>query len=438
LPEADGLEFTGERVVPGLVDPNLFNEHLARYRFAALFARGARVLDAGCGSGYGAVELKDAASVYAMDISAEAVGHARRAFAAPSNLFIQGKCEQVPFANASFDLVVAFEVIEHLARWQDFLSEARRVLTPSGTLLLSTPNKAWYAESRAKAGPNPYHVHEFEHHEFEAALKAEFPHVHLWTQNHSEAIVFVPATVVPGKFDAPADTAPEQAHFFLAACSQSPVPYRGPFGWLPTSGNVLRERQKHIQLLEREVAQKNRWLADAAKSQAALQCECDKLEAELKERNEWAAQLDREMEKARGVIGDLREELSTTRAGYEEQINQFERDSATRLQWIADLENQITRGDTEIERQRAELKDHLNTIAARTEWAHSLDQEMQNERVVYRQLEQQHLEALEHLRTTQAELEGLKAELAFTDSAKWVRLGRSLSLMQAKAGDANG
>ena len=47
-------EFTGERVIPGEVDPNLWNEHFSRYAFAALFCRGRKsVLDAGCGTGYG-------------------------------------------------------------------------------------------------------------------------------------------------------------------------------------------------------------------------------------------------------------------------------------------------------------------------------------------------------------------------------------------------
>src|ERR1700684_2034831 len=91
------LEFTGERVVPGLVDPNLFNEHLARYRFAARFADGRRVLDAGCGSDYGAAELANAATVVAMDISAEAVDHALREFSRPGVCFLQGACESLPF-----------------------------------------------------------------------------------------------------------------------------------------------------------------------------------------------------------------------------------------------------------------------------------------------------------------------------------------------------
>jgi len=45
-------EFTGERVIPGQVDADLLNEHLARYAFAARLSRRKQVLDAGCGAGY--------------------------------------------------------------------------------------------------------------------------------------------------------------------------------------------------------------------------------------------------------------------------------------------------------------------------------------------------------------------------------------------------
>lgn len=217
MSERAGLEFTGERVVPGLVDVDLLNEHLARYRFGARFAQGAVVLDAGCGTGYGAAEISQASRVVGVDVSAEALDHARCNFSRAGVHFLRAVCEALPFADGSFDLVLAFEVIEHLERWQDFLAEARRVLRPAGLLLVSTPNKAYYAEARGSAGANPYHVREFEFGEFESALKAVFPHVKLWTQNHADVIVFNRAAhakeVPPGDFEAPVDDRPEQAHF---------------------------------------------------------------------------------------------------------------------------------------------------------------------------------------------------------------------------------
>jgi SAM-dependent methyltransferase len=394
------LEFTGERVVPGLVDPNLFNEHLARYRFAARFAAGRRVLDAGCGSGYGTAEFPDAAVVVGIDVSAEAVGHARLTFGRSAVHFLQGACEALPFADGSFDLVAAFEVIEHLEHWRRMLAEARRVLGEAGILLVSTPNKAWYGESRAGAGANPYHVHEFEYPEFEAALGEVFPHVRLWSQNHSEAIVFAPAADVHGDFAAPAALAPEQSHFFLAACSASPISEAGAFAWLASSGNILRERQRHIELLEAELKQNHMWLAETQDSLAQLQQSHEGVIGELRKSNAWAEELNAELNAAAGAITRLEQEIQALHAGYAGQIARLEAEALTRLDWFADVEAQIAGARVEIARLNEESRE-------RTEWALSLD---------------------EQLRRAGAELEAV-------NRTKMVRLGRKLNLVPPIAAD---
>ena len=402
------LDFTGERVIPGLVEADLLNEHLARYRFAARFAEGARVLDAGCGSGYGSAEFVSAASVVGVDISADATAHARREYGGPGVHFLQASCDALPFADQSFDLIAAFEVIEHLEQWQRMLTEACRILRPAGILLVSTPNRAYYAESRGAAGPNPYHVREFDYSEFDSALKTVFPHVHFWSQNHSEAIAFLPLTTAPGDFDAPGDARPEQAHFFLAACSRSPLPQARAFAWANKSGNVLRERERHVALLESELAQKDAWLEGAKEDLAQLQKSHERLLAELEQHNNAAAEavskLETELANAHTGYQErtrqLEGELAATHTGYQEKVRQLEAEAVVRLDWIHDLEMQIAAGQNEITRLQQENLE-------RTQWAQSLDAELQQKNSALHRVRQQ---------------------LDLAGRSKWIRLGRLLHL----------
>src|SRR5882762_10137859 len=97
-------EFTGERVIPGQVDVDLLNEHVARYTFAARLAHGKRVLDAGCGAGYGSAELAhEAERVTGIDRDLGTVEFARANYPLPNLSFEQASCESMPFDGGSFD-----------------------------------------------------------------------------------------------------------------------------------------------------------------------------------------------------------------------------------------------------------------------------------------------------------------------------------------------
>ena len=246
------MEATGERLVPQASDPDLRNEHLARYRFAETLAAGKRVLDAGCGVGYGAAALAGVgASVYALDRSDEALRHGRDAY--PEVFFVRGDCTALPFSDDSLDLVVALEVIEHLAGWAEFVRETARVLAPSGAFLVSTPNRPCYRASRKR--PNPYHVHEFDYGEFRAALAGTFAHCTVFLENHVPAIALTSARPrqARARFEG-SWSDPRKAHFFVGVCSMEPKDPPPDLAYVPESGNVLHERESHI-------AELNEWVA---------------------------------------------------------------------------------------------------------------------------------------------------------------------------------
>lgn len=145
-------------------------EHRGRYWWAAQLAAGRDVLDAACGTGYGTAILANAGarSVSGIDLDPEAVAEARRACGERADLMV-GDVRALPFDDASFDLVVCWETIEHVAEGERVLAEFRRVLRAEGLLLISSPNPDVYP-----AG-NEHHVHEYRPKELLELVRAQFP-----------------------------------------------------------------------------------------------------------------------------------------------------------------------------------------------------------------------------------------------------------------------
>jgi SAM-dependent methyltransferase len=117
----------------------LHARHLAAYQWAQAFVAGQRVLDIGPNRGYGSKILAPAARLLvAVDLDLAMAREASRAARIPA---VQANGEELPFPDAAFDRVVAFQVVEHV--WDDrrFLSEILRVLRPGGLFLLSTPHR---------------------------------------------------------------------------------------------------------------------------------------------------------------------------------------------------------------------------------------------------------------------------------------------------------
>jgi SAM-dependent methyltransferase len=414
-------EFTGERVIPGEVDVDLLNEHMARYTFAARLARGKRVLDAGCGAGYGSAELaRSAETVVGVDRAPEAIAFARAHYTAYNLSFEEASCEALPHGDASFELVVAFEVIEHLADWQGFLREAHRALVPNGQLVISTPNKLYYTESRGADGANPFHVHEFDFEEFRAALTAVFPHVSLFLENHIEGFTFQPhesGSTAEVRVDA-GDPAPDESHFFVAVCANRPQIGNPTYVYVPRTANVLRERERHIGLLEKELDEKNQWLAEAQRDLAEMTRQYAKIEAELEESNRWASDLNSQLEERRARVSELQSELAgeqerarQTAAGYEAKINELEADIQSKIKWARDVEAALT---ADIDKQTAALVKAVDVLHQTEEVLRNTEKELQERTDWALRLDKESTE--------------LARQVALYRASRWVRLGRKVGL----------
>jgi SAM-dependent methyltransferase len=241
-------------------------EHLARYTWAGALAGGKRVLDAGCGTGYGSELLAraGAAEMIGVDLDSDTVAAAEKA--APAVTFATADIRELPAGLGDFDLIVCFEVLEHLDDPETALDRLAQALRPDGVLAVSSPNRDVYPPG------NPYHRHEFTPAELEQALGQRFAHVRLVRQQdwlatglfedadftQADGRPIEVAKAVPGK--------PGRELYSIGLASNGPLPSAPPFvlltettdvkWWqerLQALGGELEATQSHVRELEGHV-----------------------------------------------------------------------------------------------------------------------------------------------------------------------------------------
>ena len=174
------MEFTGERFVPG-THGLIELEHVHRYLQASRIAAGKVILDIASGEGYGSAMLAaHATKVIGVDISAEAIEHARTRYQWHNLEFRVGTCADIPLDDATVDLVVSFETVEHHDQHDRMMQELKRVLRPGGVLLISSPDKLHYAIEPGRL--NPFHIKELHKQEFQDLVSKYFAHTAYFAQ----------------------------------------------------------------------------------------------------------------------------------------------------------------------------------------------------------------------------------------------------------------
>lgn len=161
-----------------LADGSLFSsyaEDIQRHEFALDRVRGKRVLDAGCGTGFGShfFASNGAKEVLAMDISEEAMAEARQNYQLPNLRFECRDVEKITKDIGEFDVVTNFGNLPHLTQPVAFIEGAKNVLTLGGTFITAMPNGETYP---VDANGKP--IYKFQHRTFSAHDLAEIlsPH----------------------------------------------------------------------------------------------------------------------------------------------------------------------------------------------------------------------------------------------------------------------
>jgi SAM-dependent methyltransferase len=272
-----------ERFDPDLMGGSLLEaEHLARYRWAGALVEGKRVLDAGCGTGYGSELLarEGAGEVVGVDVDADVIDAASRSDSHDAT-FAVADLRELPADLGEFDVVVCFEVLEHIGEPEVALDSLASVLRPGGLLVVSSPNRDVYPPG------NPFHEHEFTPEELAEALSARFAHVRLVRQQDwlaaalfdDDDFTALDALKVPVAKAVPGEAGKELYSVGLAGSSELPaVP---PFVMLTRTADLrwweevvqglrdeLAATKQHVSELEAYVEQLSRAQAELEAMQA--------------------------------------------------------------------------------------------------------------------------------------------------------------------------
>jgi SAM-dependent methyltransferase len=132
--------------------------HIASYEFALDYVKNKKVLDYGCGTGYGTYMLsKFAQSVVGVDVSGESVAYAKEHFVSDNVIFKDIN----ELGNEKYDVIVSFQVIEHVKNDKTYINSLKKLLNPNGVLLLTTPNKQGRIFNYIQIPWNKYHLKEY-------------------------------------------------------------------------------------------------------------------------------------------------------------------------------------------------------------------------------------------------------------------------------------
>ncbi len=342
------LAFTGERFLPGCAGEIAY-EHWHRYAFARRFVAGKRVLDAACGEGYGTALLgAQADSAVGVDIDAPTIAHASARYGQGARIrFLEGSCARLPLPDASIDVVVSFETVEHLtaADQPRMIAEFARVLAPGGIVVISSPNKRLYSDAREYV--NEFHLHELYREDFARLLSGVFPALRwhhqrvatwsgIWSEQPGAQAGLAEAWLGSAKGIAPYQTDDGMYFVVIAARDAAALPLAPDVSLLADAEDSEGARALHN---EREMLRLDALLREA--------------NAGLDRQGVQIMHLERLVAERDAAIGERDRHLADRERAYEQCL----REIAERERVIGVLETEVARVRAEVKAREQDIRD---------------------------------------------------------------------------------
>jgi len=196
--------------------------HFARYVYARPHARGRRVLDAACGTGFGSAYLaRTAENVLGLDLDEKVIAFARKHFAADNCRFAIHDLHEPIRGEAPFGLISSFETLEHVTDPDRCVGNLSGALADDGVALISVPN----GTKERLGGGKHYHPNQFSAAKFHDLLARHFGCVQPFSQVYRKDLAHYLRRII-GRGGRPAQNYrfrpgfDEHAKTFLAVATQ--------------------------------------------------------------------------------------------------------------------------------------------------------------------------------------------------------------------------
>ncbi|HSX40474.1 MAG TPA: class I SAM-dependent methyltransferase [Candidatus Saccharimonadales bacterium] len=166
----------------------IFYRHIAAYNFVMSYTSDKTILEVGCSDGYGTSLLaKKATKAHGIDIDKEAITSAKRKYA-NKNLSFETVDVLKINAGKKYDVIISFQVIEHIKEVDAYLLKLRSLLNNRGMIILSTPNRMLRLSKNQKPW-NKFHITEYDSSALQKLLTGHFSKVVIYGMHASKPVL---------------------------------------------------------------------------------------------------------------------------------------------------------------------------------------------------------------------------------------------------------